>query len=260
MKILIILALFVLFTVFFFCQADPLLGFFGEENKEKPEINSVKDSPKATAVKKYSSVPTVKDSAKPVKPKIKKEASSTPTSTAIIVTRYRDLPGSFGNGDYNTEFNGLQVAAYDFSGLTPDQWVSKNRKALQAKEIDAKYDAEITAGITTYGLDRKMIVALITRESGGVRNIVSSAGAVGLTQLMPATAASYGVTNRTDPMQNVMGGCHYLSDLIKIFGNSDDALLAYGYGEGGARKLLNAGYKSADDSYVVMLKAIQAQL
>jgi soluble lytic murein transglycosylase-like protein len=61
-------------------------------------------------------------------------------------------------------------------------------------------------------------------------------------------------------MQNIMGGCHYYSDMMKAFGNSDDALLGYAYGERSARRLLNSGYKSANDPYIIMVKAIEAQL
>jgi soluble lytic murein transglycosylase-like protein len=59
-------------------------------------------------------------------------------------------------------------------------------------------------------------------------------------QLMPGTAARYGVTNPYDPAQNIMGGTHYLSDLLRLFrGRVDLALAGYNAGEGAVMKYGN---------------------
>ena len=62
-------------------------------------------------------------------------------------------------------------------------------------------------------------------------NAVSSAGAIGLAQLMPGTAAELGVNPR-DPLQNVMGGAKYLSQMINRFGDVNSGLRAYNQGPG----------------------------
>jgi len=63
-------------------------------------------------------------------------------------------------------------------------------------------------------------------------NAVSPAGAVGLMQLMPATAARYGVADSTDPSENIAGGATYLRDLQAHFGNDLRLVLAaYNAGE-----------------------------
>ena len=80
------------------------------------------------------------------------------------------------------------------------------------------------------GLPPRLINAVIYTESRGKENAVSSAGAIGLTQLEPATAKSLGV-NPWNPEQNVIGGARYLARLIKRFGGLWRGLEAYNEGE-----------------------------
>jgi soluble lytic murein transglycosylase-like protein len=82
------------------------------------------------------------------------------------------------------------------------------------------------------GLDAKLVHAVIRAESGYNENAISSKGAVGLMQLIPATAHRYGVVNSYDPTQNISGGTRYLRDLLKMFdGNIELALAGYNAGE-----------------------------
>jgi soluble lytic murein transglycosylase-like protein len=79
----------------------------------------------------------------------------------------------------------------------------------------------------------QLVSAVISIESHGDPSAVSSTGAAGLMQLMPATAAFYGVSNRFDPEANVSGGCHYLHDLLARYHNNVSlALAAYNAGPG----------------------------
>lgn len=87
-----------------------------------------------------------------------------------------------------------------------------------------------------YNLPGGLLGALIRAESGGQPNVVSGAGAIGLGQLMPATAASLGVNPR-DPIQNLRGAAMYLSQQLKRFGgNVNMALAAYNAGPGAVQK------------------------
>jgi soluble lytic murein transglycosylase-like protein len=82
------------------------------------------------------------------------------------------------------------------------------------------------------GVEEKLVHAVIQTESAYNSSAVSSAGAVGLMQLMPDTARRYGVLNRTDPVQNVDGGTRYLKDLLGMFNyNLRLAVAAYNAGE-----------------------------
>ena len=95
-----------------------------------------------------------------------------------------------------------------------------------------KFSDMIYQAASKHNVDPKLVHAVIQTESAYNARAVSSAGAVGLMQLMPATARRYGVTNRTDPDQNVDAGTRYLKDLIKMFTpNLDLAVAAYNAGE-----------------------------
>ncbi len=82
-----------------------------------------------------------------------------------------------------------------------------------------------------------LIRAVILAESSFNPYALSATGAVGLMQLMPETAARYGVKNRMDPSQNILGGARYLSDLMRMFNNNLHlTIAAYNAGEGAVMK------------------------
>lgn len=84
-----------------------------------------------------------------------------------------------------------------------------------------------------HAVDPALVRAVIDVESNANPNAVSSKGATGAMQLMPATAAMYGVTERTDPAQNIEAGIRHLKYLLaRHHGNVALALAAYNAGEG----------------------------
>ena len=84
-----------------------------------------------------------------------------------------------------------------------------------------------------HGVSPALVRAVIDQESGGDPSAVSSAGAMGLMQLMPGTAQAYGIADPFDPEENVAGGTALLADLLRQYhGDVKLALAAYNAGSG----------------------------
>jgi soluble lytic murein transglycosylase-like protein len=104
----------------------------------------------------------------------------------------------------------------------------------------SKYADLINKAAERHHVDAKLLHAVIQTESAYNPHAVSTAGAVGLMQLMPDTARRYGVMDRHDAEQNIDGGARYLKDLLAMF-NSNLRLAVAGYnaGEGAVMKYNN---------------------
>ena len=102
---------------------------------------------------------------------------------------------------------------------------------------NARYPESIARAARASGVDPHLLHAVISVESGHNARAVSPKGAAGLMQLMPDTARRYGVADRFDPDQNVMGGALYLRDLMLRFDNRLELVLAaYNAGEGAVER------------------------
>jgi soluble lytic murein transglycosylase-like protein len=103
----------------------------------------------------------------------------------------------------------------------PYDIVNKNKLNQLVSQVAARHQ-----------VDEKLVHAVIQAESAYRTNAVSTSGAVGLMQLMPATASRFGVLDSNNPEQNIDGGTRYLRHLLDLFPNNLDlAIAAYNAGE-----------------------------
>ena len=104
-------------------------------------------------------------------------------------------------------------------------------------QLQKKYDGIIKEIAKEYDLEPALIHSIILIESDYDSRAVSNKGAMGLMQLMPATAERYGVRNPFDPRENIRGGAKYLKDMCKLYYNSTDHVLAaYNAGQSAIKK------------------------
>lgn len=105
----------------------------------------------------------------------------------------------------------------------------------------AQYADVIEQAAYKHGLDPALLHAVIRAESSYNPGAVSHKGAMGLMQLMPGTAARYGVRNPYDPEENIFGGARYLRDLMGMF-RSDIRLAVAAY-NAGEHNVMKYGYQ-----------------
>ena len=123
--------------------------------------------------------------------------------------------------------------------------------------IATKHGLDILRATVGTDVSPAFVLALISIESAGSTSAESHAGAQGLMQLMPATAARFGVTDRLDPVDNIKGGVAYLSWLMNHF-DGDPVLVLAGYnaGEGAVRD--NAGVPPYAETRAYVPKVLAA--
>ncbi|WP_455057020.1 lytic transglycosylase domain-containing protein [Jutongia sp.] len=128
--------------------------------------------------------------------------------------------------------------------------VSAQSKTTTADSMKTtRYDSYFKKAAAKYGVSESLLKAIAKAESNFNAKSVSSAGAMGVMQLMPDTAKGLGVTDPYDPEQNIMGGAKCISQKLKEF-NGDErmALAAYNAGSGAVRRY--GGIPSYCKSYV----------
>jgi soluble lytic murein transglycosylase-like protein len=116
---------------------------------------------------------------------------------------------------------------------TRAQWVTRSfRETRQNPSPPTNIEQLVQQTSDRFQVDPKLVHAIIKVESAYDPNAISSKGAMGLMQLIPATAQRYGVGNPFDPRQNLEGGVNYLKYLLDMFGGDLElSLAAYNAGE-----------------------------
>lgn len=140
----------------------------------------------------------------------------------------------YNNTQWNEEINKVETT-------------DKIDKVENSSNVRADINKAVDKYSKQYGVDKKLVLAVIKAESNFNPKCVSSAGAMGVMQIMPETAKDLGVTDPFNIDQNIMGGVKELSQHLKRYnGNVEMALMAYNAGPGTVQR---RGVKSPADLY-----------
>jgi soluble lytic murein transglycosylase-like protein len=150
---------------------------------------------------------------------------------------------------------GASPSSYPQTTSSSD-FASALRAATSTGGEGGEYESQIDQAAARNGLDPAVLHGLVQQESGFDPSATSSAGASGLTQLMPGTASSLGVANPLNPVESIEGGARYLGELTAQFGgNTEDALAAYNAGPGAVQQYGGIPPYAETQSYVANVLA-----
>lgn len=146
------------------------------------------------------------------------------------------------NNQYNT-LNNID----SLETLNSSQNTNRVESCNKDENVNERIDKAIATASKKYGVDENLIRAIIKVESNFNPNVVSSAGATGLMQLMPQYCDDLGVSDPFNIEQNIDGGTKEIKRYLdKYNGDVEMALMAY---NGGPTRMAKRGVKSIDDIY-----------
>jgi hypothetical protein len=159
-------------------------------------------------------------------------------STTVIIYKYRDAKGVLHLTSKPPNLHEQLLSARRYS-LLPDGNIY-SQSTFNPPRAPKNIAILIDQVAVEVGLPSSLLHAVVEVESAYNSNAVSPKGAVGLMQLMPATAKRYNVTDRSDPLANLRGGARYLRDLLALFNQDLSlALAAYNAGENAVKRYNN---------------------
>ena len=157
-----------------------------------------------------------------------------------VMQRISDIESRFGVHTNQTQApksfqTMLQGELQNGQAPSPAQTVRNTSSPVQSTAAASSTNAMLQASARKYNVDPRLVSAVAEAESGYHQSAVSDAGAVGVMQLMPDTAAALGV-NPYDEAQNIDGGTKYLRQMLDSFdGDVTKAVAAYNAGSQAVR-------------------------
>ncbi len=184
----------------------------------------------ANAMKRYQQVTNYINGV-PAKGEQTPKTSDVQLPNASSIQSFDKVLQSTAKAQFGTLLKNRGISSVDASIYTNPN-VNFNKRATRDEIISMIDDTS-----AKYGVDAKLIKALVKQESGFNPTAKSKAGALGLMQLMPSTAKGLGVKDPLDAKQNIEGGVKYVKSLLNRFdGNIILALAAYNAGPNAVKK------------------------
>ena len=184
----------------------------------------------ANAMKRYQQVTNYINGV-PAKGEQTPKTSDVQLPNASSIQSFDKVLQSTAKAQFGTLLKNRGISSVDASIYTNPN-VNFNKRATRDEIISMIDDTS-----AKYGVDAKLIKALVKQESGFNPTAKSKAGALGLMQLMPSTAKGLGVKDPQDAKQNIEGGVKYVKSLLNRFdGNIILALAAYNAGPNAVKK------------------------
>ena len=184
----------------------------------------------ANAMKRYQQVTNYINGV-PAKGEQTPKTSDVQLPNASSIQSFDKVLQSTAKAQFGTLLKNRGISSVDASIYTNPN-VNFNKRATRDEIISMIEDTS-----AKYGVDAKLIKALVKQESGFNPTAKSKAGALGLMQLMPSTAKGLGVKDPLDAKQNIEGGVKYVKSLLNRFdGNIILALAAYNAGPNAVKK------------------------
>lgn len=220
-----------------YLNIKPFETFSGRVNNRKTTITSFEDMLKDEKTAKTGADDAEKTAADDTATEKQEETiAEAPVSQSIV---------------YKDPLTGKEVIYIDVAKADATKETTSSNKAAETADSmkRTKYDAYFKAAAKKYNVSESLLKAIAKAESNFNPKDVSSAGAMGVMQLMPETAKSLGVKDPFDPEQNIMGGAKCISQKLKEFnGDVRLALAAYNAGSGAVKR--NGGVPSYCKTYV----------
>ena len=161
--------------------------------------------------------------------RIQEQAAARTAAASASSTEEADFAASL-----NESTKALSSGSTDSNGSSASTQTTSSASTVSSPQ---DYEAYFNEASATYGVSTSILKSIAKAESNFNPSAVSKAGAIGIMQLMPSTAASLGVSNSYDARENIMGGAKYISQLLSRYqGNISLALAAYNAGTGNVDK------------------------
>jgi soluble lytic murein transglycosylase-like protein len=180
---------------------------------------------------------------------ISTQGSSVPAGELAIADRIEQIEAMLAQAEGSASATATTGTSTDFASALQNATATAASTATTSG--GTQYDALIQQAAERNGVDPAVLHGLIQQESNFNPGAQSSAGATGLTQLMPGTATSVGVSNPLNPAEAIEGGARYLGRLMNEFsGNTTDALAAYNAGPAAVKQYGGVPPYAETESYV----------